>query len=341
MVPEFSYEKKKIKFTKGYIFKGKHFRCSVVKYPSFYKKAVEGTETVDIYHFSPKEHPVGSIIILHGLGTTNIPFLFWMGSHLAGAGLQASVMILPGNYTRTANNSTSGKDFFTPDIERLSLFWEQAVVDTRTTIDLLEQEGIWLENNCLFGYCLGGMISIIANALEDRIARTILMTVGGDISRIMWGSPVLKYTRRGFARGEGKNAFLNDREKLLGTFEKDMEKVRGFKDVEELITSDVHPLLKVDPMAYAPFVHTDKFTMIEALFDRALPKKSRRILWETLGKPKRHIVPMGHVSWFPFEYALGRFILNRMGIREAVRKRRLLEKTRIELPVDDSEQIGK
>ena len=275
VMPEFSYEKQKIKYTKGYIFKGRHFRCSIIKYPSLYKNALEGTETVEIYHFSPKEPPVGSIIILHGLGTINIPFLFWMGTHLASAGLQASVMILPGNFTRTADGSTGGKDFFSPDIDRLSLFWEQAVVDTRTTIELLEQEGIWQKNNCLFGYCLGGMVSVIANALDDRISRTILMTVGGNIARIIWGSPVLKFTRRGFARGEGETAFLNDRDRLLEAFRRDMEKVDSFESVEELIGSDVHPLLKVDPMAYARFRSVDgergPFRQCLALEERACP----------------------------------------------------------------------
>jgi len=31
------------------------------------------------------------------------------------------------------------------------------------------------------------------------------------------------------------------------------------------------------------------------------------------------------VSWFPFEYALGKFILKKMGTKEARRKLRLLE----------------
>lgn len=63
-------------------------------------------------------------------------------------------------------------------------------MDTRTTLDLLEQEGVWLDNNCVLGYCLGGMVSIIVNALEqDRIKQAILMTVGGNMARILWESP--------------------------------------------------------------------------------------------------------------------------------------------------------
>ena len=42
MNPDFSYEKKKIEFSSGYIFKGKHYRCSIIKYASLYKNCTKG-----------------------------------------------------------------------------------------------------------------------------------------------------------------------------------------------------------------------------------------------------------------------------------------------------------
>jgi hypothetical protein len=95
-----------------------------------------------------------------------------------------------------------------------------------------------------------------------------------------------------------------------------------------MLNSDIHPLLKVDPLAYAKFNDTRKTTMIEGLFDKALPPETRKQLWSALGKPKRYIVPMGHVTWFPFEYALGKFILKKLGIKSARKKIRLLESTK-------------
>jgi len=328
MNPDFSYEKKKIEFSSGYIFKGKHYRCSIIKYPSLYKNCTKGTENVEVYHFSPRERAVGSILILHGLGTVNIPFLFWMGSHLASAGMQASVMILPGNYTRTASGSTSGKDFFSPDLRRLTLFWEQAVVDTMTTIDLLQQENIWWDNNCLFGYCLGGMVSTIVSAIDKRINNLILMTVGGNIARIMWQSPVLKSVRRSLRSGSGEEGYLNDEKRLNERFKEDSLAVKKMKSASELLESDLHPLFKIDPLAYARFNDSNKVTMIEALFDKTLPIQTRKQLWEAFDRPKRYIVPTGHVSWFPLEYALGKYILKKLGIKEARRKLRLLESTK-------------
>ncbi|AKI97781.1 alpha/beta hydrolase [Kosmotoga pacifica] len=336
MNPNFDYEKKRIDYSSGYIFKGKHYRCSVIKYRTLYERALKGTETVEIYHFAPKEDIAGSILILHGLGSLNIPFLFWMGSHLASAGLQASILILPGNFTRTANGSMSGKDFFSTDLDRLITFWEHAVIDTRSTLDLLEQEGIWQKNNCVLGYCLGGMVSVIASAIEkERIKHTILMTVGGNMARIFWESPTVAFARRGFRSGEGEKGFLNKREELINTFDRNIEKLKGFSDVQELLSSDVHPLFKIDPLAYAQFIPSDKVTMIEALFDRALPKQSRKLLWKLLGKPKKYIVPVGHVTWLPFEYALGRYVLKKLGIKEARKQMRLLEPTKVDDTIDE------
>lgn len=335
---KFDYEKKKIDYSSGYVFKGRHYRCSIIKYNTLYEKALKGTESVEIYHFTPKEDTVGSILILHGLGSLNIPFLFWMGSHLASAGLQASVMILPGNFTRTINGSVSGKDYFSTDLDRLINIWEHAVIDTRSTLDLLEQEGIWQKNNCVLGYCLGGMVSVIIGALEKkRIHHTILMAVGGHMARIFWESPTIAFARRGFKRGEGKKGFLDEREKLMHVFNKDIEKLEKFSSVAELLDSDVHPMFKVDPLAYAKFVQAEKVTMIEALFDRALPRQSRKLLWNLLGKPRKYIVPVGHVTWLPFEYALGKYVLRKLGIKEARKRIRLLESVKVDDTIEEDE----
>ena len=122
-------------------------------------------------------------MILHGLGSSNIKFLLWLGPHLASAGVNTSILILPGNYTRVENKSVSGRSFLYPDINLMFQFWEHAVVDVLTSIDLLEDMGLWKENNLLMGYCLGGMISTIVAAIDSRIAHTLFMTTGGNIPK--------------------------------------------------------------------------------------------------------------------------------------------------------------
>lgn len=326
----FDFEYKSPQLSSGYIMKGKNFRVSLIKYPTLYKNPLPGTETVEIYHIEPKEKPVGSLILLHGLGTMNIPFLLWMGIHIANAGVRTFLPILPGNLTRTADGSVSGREYFSTDVKKMVLFWEHAVVDVLTTLRIAKEKNWWHENNCLVGYCLGGMISVILSALTEEFRKTVVITSGGDIATLMWYSPTLAYFRRDVKKGLGREYRMDDKNWLLETFEKDIKKLDSFKNIQEMITSQIHPILKIDPIAYARFVQTNRITFIEALFDRALPLRTRKILWNALGKPKRYIIPTGHVTWLPFQYFLGSLILKEMNIKEFKRKVKLLEKPKIE-----------
>ncbi len=51
-------------------------------------------------------------MVLHGLGSRNIKFLLWLGPHLANAGVNTSILILPGNYTRVENRSVSADPIY-------------------------------------------------------------------------------------------------------------------------------------------------------------------------------------------------------------------------------------
>lgn len=46
---DFAYEKKNIDYVSGYIFKGKNYRCSYVRYDSLYRNPAPGTEKVEMY----------------------------------------------------------------------------------------------------------------------------------------------------------------------------------------------------------------------------------------------------------------------------------------------------
>src|SRR5690554_5305257 len=125
----FDYTRQNIDYTSGYIFKGSNYRCSFIKYKSLYKNPAQGTEMVELYNFQPKGEIRASSMILHGLGSNNIKFLLWLGPHLASAGVNTSILILPGNYTRVENNSVSGKSFIYPNLSLMFQFWEHAVID--------------------------------------------------------------------------------------------------------------------------------------------------------------------------------------------------------------------
>lgn len=330
----FNYDKKQIDYVSGYIFKGKNYRCSYIRYDSLYRNPAPGTEKVEFYNFEPKGKVRASSIILHGLGSRNIKFLLWIGPHLASVGVNTSILILPGNYTRVEDKSVSGASFLYPDIDIMYQFWEQGVIDTLTTIDLLKQMGLWKTNNILTGYCLGGMISTIVSAIDKRIAHTLFMTTGGHIPKIMHESPAIAFVPRMFSRGFKANYNLSNKDILYDLYEKQFPMVQKMSFEEITNSSDIHPLFKIDPISYAHLLDMKKVTFIDAYFDSTLPIDSRKILYKEMAGAKRKILPISHVNWLPFAYVFAKYMLHKVNINDKESQKALLRRETIENPLE-------
>lgn len=329
----FEYNKTKIEYVSGYIFKGSNYRCSYIRYNSLYKNPAPGTEIVEFYNFHPKKEVKASTLILHGLGSRNIKFLLWLGPHLASAGVNTSILILPGNYTRVENNSVSGRSFLYPEINTMYQFWEHSVVDTLTTIDLLEDIGLWKPNSLLMGYCLGGMISTIVSALDSRIAHTLFMTTGGHMPKILHESPATSFVRKIFSKDQNILNDLNNKDKLYSIYEEQFPLVKQMSLQELIQSTDIHPLFKIDPISYAHFIDMEKATFIDAFFDSTLPIQSRKKLFDEMEGSKRRVLPISHVNWLPFGYLLAKYMLHKVNITDRNSKKALLKKEKIEDPL--------
>lgn len=330
----FNYDKKEIDYTSGYIFKGRNYRCSYVRYDSLYKNPAPGTEKVEFYNFHPRGEVRASALVLHGLGSRNIKFLLWLGPHLASVGVNTSILILPGNYTRVENNSVSGRSFLYPEMNTMYKFWEHGVVDTLTTIDLLEQLGLWKSNNILMGYCLGGMISTIVSAIDTRIAHTLFMTTGGHIPKILHESPATSFVRKMFSKGFEAEHNLGDKDILYNIYEEQFPNIQKMSFEEIINSNDIHPLFKIDPISYAHLLNMEKVTFIDAFFDSTLPIRSRKVLYDEMEGAKRRILPISHVNWLPFGYILAKYMLHKVNINDKESKKALLRMEKIENPLE-------
>lgn len=329
----YSYERKEIEYTSGHIFKGNNYRCSFVKFKSLYRNPAPGTEMIELYNFQPKGEVRASTMILHGLGSSNIKFLLWLGPHLASAGVNTSILILPGNYTRVEDRSVSGRSFLYPDLNLMYQFWEHAVIDVLTTIDFLEDKNLWKENNLLMGYCLGGMISTIVSAIDDRIAHTLFMTTGGNIPKIMHQSPATSFVRRLFSNKDFQAGGLENKESLYEEYRQQFPLVNEMTLDEILNSNEIHPLFKIDPISYAHLIDKKKVTFIDAFFDSTLPIESRSDLYKLFKGAKRRILPISHINWLPFSYFTAKYMLHKLEINDKVAKRALRKKERLQNPL--------
>ena len=82
----FNYNKQKIEYVSGHIFKGANYRCSYMRYNSLYRNPAPGTETVELYNYQPKGEIKASSLILHGLGS-KYKISIMVRPHLASAGV--------------------------------------------------------------------------------------------------------------------------------------------------------------------------------------------------------------------------------------------------------------
>jgi hypothetical protein len=330
MIINFNYSKKRIDYVEGYIFKGISYRCNYTRFKTLYNKPSLGTETVELYNFEPKTEIKASIIIVPGLGSGNIPFLLWMGTHLASAGVHSTIIVLPGNYTRVENMSVSGRSYLWPDIDVMFNFWEHAVIDVQSCIDILEQKGLWKSNNIVMGYCLGGMISTIVTAIDKRINETILMTTGGNLPRILHESKAAAFARRKFKKGYVAEYNLHDKKVLYDEYKTQFPLVKQMSLLEITRRKDIHPLFKIDPISYGHLIDSKRVTLIDALIDETLPLVSRYSFLKEVKGAKRYILPMSHISWLPFERFIAQYILLKVNIKDVKIIREVLKKQKKE-----------
>ncbi len=332
---KFEYKKKKIEYISGYIFKGKNYRCSYVRYDTLYKNPAPGTEKVELYNFHPKRNCRASTLILHGLGSRNIKFLLWIGPQLASVGINTTILIFPGNYTRVEKNSVSGRSFLYPNINTMYQFWEHSVVDTLSTIDFLEQEDLWKNNNVVMGYCLGGMVTSIAAAIDNRMNHKLFIATGGHLPHILHESPTTTFVRKLFKNGYKSNYYMDNKEKLYKIYEEQFPQIKKM-NLEEIINNKyIHPLFKIDPLSYAHLLNMSNVTFIDAFFDSTLPLVSRKYLYNEMEGAKRRILPISHVNWLPFQYVLAKYILHKLNIYDKKAKKALLNTEILETPLED------
>ena len=117
-----------------------------------------------------------------------------------------------------------------------------------------------------------------------------------------------------------------------------MEQIPTVKkmSLHEILNSEkIHPLFRVDPLSFSHLMNKSKTTFIDALFDNTLPLQSRRLLYKEMAGTARYIVPVGHVTWLPFEYLLARYIAHKVHVYDRKVAKRLIIREKVEDPLDD------
>ncbi len=122
------------------------------------------------------------------------------------------------------------------------------------------------------GVSMGGMLGTILQAVDPRIAKSVLILPGCNVPEILLRSQeekVLDYL-----------SFRRLRESLT----------------PEEIAEEFREQFLSDPAELAPYVDSRGVLMISARYDTVIPRESSDMLWSLLGKPTRVWLPTGHYT---------------------------------------------
>ncbi len=148
------------------------------------------------------------------------------------------------------------------------------VIDARRVLDwTLQRQEIDPDRIALVGLSHGALVGSLVAAVEPRIRATALLLGGGDLAAII--------------RDSHQHSLERLRDKVLAD--------------EGLTRQSFHswaaPTLEdVDPLTYAPLVSPREILMINARFDRVIPRPNVESLWRAFGRPELVWLPTGHYT---------------------------------------------
>lgn len=239
----------------------------------------------------------GTILFLHGRGEKNLDYLRWFPKKFSEHGFHAAMMILPYHFERTPAGYRSGQLFLDPKTDVLRERFENAVVDTLTSLE-------YLKSNCpppyyIMGYSFGGFIAAIAAALERVVAGLSLVVTGGDFYHITWKSFVTRVMRVRYEEDGSCN-----KEKCRQIHGEIYKEYRGSLESPEIeLGSAPISCLEYDPLTYAKFIECPTL-LTGALFDIFIPRKSTLELAQSIPNCELRWLPSGHLTSIAFRQTI-------------------------------------
>jgi len=250
------------------------------------------------------DNEIKLVILVHGFSTKdrklNVYYTFI--KNLLNNNFACFFINLPFHLNRTVKNEVSGgRLIYYDDLETLK-FFHQCVVDIRKSIDVIE----YLINPKIINICgisLGSMVSVITMAVEKRIKKGALIIGGGHWEEIHWNG-ILKLVLRGNCANEGIinrnkcHEYYSNYFNFLENFKKE-KLTYSISELQKDYSSDPHCIKKCylcDPLTFAHMINPENVVMINSNLDHFFTKRSTKLLWEELGKPKIYWFNYPHMS---------------------------------------------
>ena len=156
------------------------------------------------------------------------------------------------------------------DLERML---QRTVVHQRILLHwLIEESGLDSPAVYACGFSLGGIVTAMLSAVEPRLRAAAMCLAGADLPTILCDSNEPRIARW--------RSWRHDEDGLLG----------------QCLHEELARELCSDPLRLGPHVQTDKVLLVAAKLDDVVRPEHQDLLWESLGRPERLSLPLGHYS---------------------------------------------
>ena len=142
------------------------------------------------------------------------------------------------------------------------------------------------------GISFGGINSAIAMGIDKRLKAGVFIVTGGNGPKIGWETRTSDYNKGRKQTRAGYQKTLNSYMQYLAEVEE-----KGFERV-----TPPKQIFLCDPMTFAHHLRQRPVLMINALWDRAIPKEATLDFWKAAGKPPISWLPATHPTiwlWYP------------------------------------------
>jgi len=242
--------------------------------------------------YQPKlEHKAPLAILIHGVGDYSIIPCKLLARSFLKQGIACFIPYLTIHSRRIPAAMRANLPSLTP--EQWFQTYRVSVVDIRQVLDwACTREELDTQRIFAIGISFGGFVSAIAMGIDKRIKAGIFIVTGGNSNKISWLSKDNQYRKR-YQRTEDEH--LEIQRKYAKYLEDVSEK--GFENV----TTDNMSFL-TDTLTFASDLKGKPIQMINALYDKYIPREAVIDLWQACGQPKIKWIRSGHAGiwlWYP------------------------------------------
>jgi dienelactone hydrolase len=262
-----------------------------VDFPTAYPVYSENGNVLGEY-FQPRNAKKAPLaIVIHGWGDRSAMPCRWLARSLVKKGFAAFVLYLVFHTSRMPETMTSHLPYLNPEDwfegYRASVIEVRQIIDWANSRPELDKERI-----AVMGISLGGFVSEIVMALDKRIKAGVFMVAGGNSEIITW-----KTESEAIVKGHGctqaECAEIRSRypHYLSEVAERGLDNVVPFN----------HCFL-TDALTFAPYLRERPVLMLNAKWDKTVPKEATLDFWEACHRPAIRWLPGSHVTfwlWYP------------------------------------------